>query len=168
MPGSIRRRTIQGHTVLLSNAELSRNPCVLRSLVCDWAWRDPFAVSDIPDGPWIIWPSGMPQRLIPGKPRRDPLDHCAELGPPPIRGYAMSRGGRGKFRCIHKPRTMPRPLLSVVNVTASHRFHYRSNRENASTRDCGVDAHGKDASVMTVVDKVFGGAVLIRRSPSRR
>jgi hypothetical protein len=27
----------------------------------------------------------MPQRLIPGKPRRDPVDHRAELGPPPIR-----------------------------------------------------------------------------------
>jgi hypothetical protein len=30
----------------------------LRSLVCDWVWTDPFAVSGIPDGPWNIWLSG--------------------------------------------------------------------------------------------------------------
>ena len=41
----------------------------------------------------------------------------------------MSRDDRGNFRCIHKPRTMPRPLLSVVYVAASRRLHYRADRE---------------------------------------
>ena len=58
--------------------------------------------------------SGMPQRLVTSEPRRDPVDHRAKLRPPPIRVYAMSRGGRGNFRCVHKLRTMPRsPPLSA-------------------------------------------------------
>jgi len=61
----------------------------------------------------------MPQRFIPGKPRSDPVDHRAELGPPPIGVYAMSRGDRGSFRCLHKPRTMPRspPLPAQTRHT---------------------------------------------------
>jgi len=45
---------------------------------------------------------GMPQRLIPGEPRRDPIQHCRELGLPAIRVYAMSRGDRVIFGCLHK------------------------------------------------------------------
>src|SRR4029077_197847 len=52
--------------------------------------------------------TGMAQGFITGKSRRDPVDHRRELGPPPIRVYAMSRGDRGIFRCVHKLRTMPR------------------------------------------------------------
>ena len=37
------------------------------------------------------------KRFVAGKPRRDPVDHRRELGPPSIRVYAMSRGDRGIF-----------------------------------------------------------------------
>jgi hypothetical protein len=50
----------------------------------------------------------MAQRLVPGKTRRDPIQHRRELRLPPIRVYAMSRGDGGIFRCLHKLRTMPR------------------------------------------------------------
>ena len=39
---------------------------------------------------------------------------------------------------------------------------------NASTRGSGVDGDGEDWPVRLMTDNVFGGAVLIRRSPSRR
>jgi hypothetical protein len=86
----------------------------------------------------------------------------------PIRGYAMSRDDRGNFRCIHKPRTMPRPLLSVGNVAASPRLHYCADREMRLPEGCGVDGDGGDGPVVLMTDNVFGGAVLIRRSPRRR
>src|SRR6187200_3667915 len=59
------------------------------------------------------------QRLVAGKPRRDPIDHRAKLNPPPIRVYAVSHGDRGNFRCLHKPRTMPRspPLPAQTRHT---------------------------------------------------
>ena len=61
----------------------------------------------------------MAQRLVAGKPRSDPIDHRAKLGPPPIRVYAVSSGDRGNFRCLHKPRTMPRspPLPAQTRHT---------------------------------------------------
>jgi hypothetical protein len=43
--------------------------------------------------------------------------------------------------------------LSVADVTASQRFHYRADRGNGSTRGSGVDGDG---------------AALMRRSPRRR
>jgi len=52
--------------------------------------------------------TGMPKRFKPTKPRRDAIQHRRELRLPPIRVYAMSRGDRGIFRCLHKLRTMPR------------------------------------------------------------
>jgi hypothetical protein len=52
--------------------------------------------------------TGMAQRLIAGKTRRDPIQYRRELCLPPIRVYAMSRGDRSIFRCVHKLRTMPR------------------------------------------------------------
>src|SRR6185369_17919801 len=62
---------------------------------------------------------GMSQRLITGKTRRDPFDHRRELRPPPIRVYAVSRGDRGNFSCLHKHRTMPRspPLPAQTRPT---------------------------------------------------
>ena len=62
---------------------------------------------------------GMAQRLIPGESRRDPVDHRRELRPPPIRVYAVSRGDRGNFSCLHKHRTMPRspPLPAQTRPT---------------------------------------------------
>ena len=46
--------------------------------------------------------AGMPQGLVAGETRRDPIDHRRELRPPPIRVYAMNRGDRGIFSCLHK------------------------------------------------------------------
>ncbi len=50
--------------------------------------------------------AGMAQWFVTGKTRRDPVDHRRELGPPRLRVYAMSRGGRGNFCCLHKHRMM--------------------------------------------------------------
>ena len=58
--------------------------------------------------------------------------------------------------------------LSVGNVAASHGLHYRADREMRFTRGSGVDGDGGDGPVLLMTDKVFGGAVLIRRSPRRR
>ena len=58
------------------------------------------------------------------EPRRDPVDHRAELGPPPIRVYAVSRGDRGSSRCPHKLRTMPRVTASTsANTPHKHQGH---------------------------------------------
>jgi len=48
------------------------------------------------------------QRLVTTKTRRDAIQYRRELRPPPVRVYAVSRGDRGIFRCVHKLRTMPR------------------------------------------------------------
>src|ERR1700681_3210393 len=48
------------------------------------------------------------QGLTPGEPRRDPVHNLIESRLPSINVYAMNRGGRGNFRCLHKLRTMPR------------------------------------------------------------
>ena len=53
-------------------------------------------------------PGGMPQRLVAGEPRRDPVDHRAERRPPPVRIYPMSRGHRGVFVVPHKHRMFAR------------------------------------------------------------
>ena len=67
---------------------------------------------------------GMPQGFVAAESRRDPIDHRRELRPPPIRVYAMSRGDRGIFRCIHKLRTMPRspslPAQTRHNATITN------------------------------------------------
>ena len=55
--------------------------------------------------------TGMPQGFVTGEARRDPLEHRRVLGPPPIGVYAMNRGDRGQFYCLHKHRTMPRSPL---------------------------------------------------------
>ena len=60
------------------------------------------------------------KRLVPGKPRRDPVDHRRELRPPPIRVYAMSRGDRGVFSCLHKLRTMPRSPPLPAQTRQNH------------------------------------------------
>lgn len=52
--------------------------------------------------------TGMTQRLMAGEPRRDPIQHSGELGPPPVRVYAGNRGDRGILRSCHKLTTMPR------------------------------------------------------------
>ena len=44
----------------------------------------------------------MPQRLGAGGSRRDPIQDRRELRLPPIRVYAMNRGDRGIFYCLHK------------------------------------------------------------------
>ena len=45
---------------------------------------------------------GMPKWFVATKSRRDPVDHRGELRLPPIRVYAVSRGDRGVFGCLHK------------------------------------------------------------------
>ena len=50
----------------------------------------------------------VPQRLTPGEPRRDPIQHLVEARTPPIDVYAMSRGDRSVFCCLHKLRRMLR------------------------------------------------------------
>jgi hypothetical protein len=52
--------------------------------------------------------ASMLKRFEATKSRRDPIQHRRKLRLPPIRVYAMSRGGRGYFSCLHKHRTMPR------------------------------------------------------------
>ena len=52
--------------------------------------------------------AGMPQGFVAGESRRNPVDHRRVLGPPPIGVYAVNRGDRGQFYCLHKHRTMPR------------------------------------------------------------
>ena len=52
--------------------------------------------------------AGMPKRFVATKSRRDAIQDRRELRVPPIRVYAMSRGDRGIFGCLHKLRTMPR------------------------------------------------------------
>jgi hypothetical protein len=76
----------------------------------------------------------MPQRLAAGETRRDPVDHCRELHLPPIWVYAMSRGDRSIFGCLHKPRTMPRsPLLP-----AQTRQHQQSRTTAAVICRAGI------------------------------
>jgi hypothetical protein len=57
---------------------------------------------------------------------------------------------------------------SVGNVAASPRLHYRADREMRLPEGSGVDGDGGDGPVLRMTDNVFGGAVLIRRSPRRR
>src|SRR6478736_7796150 len=52
--------------------------------------------------------TGTPKWFVATKSWRDAIQDRRELRAPPIRVYAMSRGDRGVFRCIHKLRTMPR------------------------------------------------------------
>jgi hypothetical protein len=47
-------------------------------------------------------PACVTQRLVPGKPRRDAVNHRAVRRPPSIRIYAMSRGHRGDLFVPHK------------------------------------------------------------------
>ncbi len=65
---------------------------------------------------------------------------------------------------------MARGERPKVSLTSPHRFDSTivQIEKMHLPEGSGVDAHGEDASVMPVVGKVFGGAVLIRRSPSRR
>ena len=75
----------------------------------------------------------MPQRLIPGKTRRDPINHRRELSPPPIRVYAMGRGDRGQFWSLHKPRTLPRsPPLPVKTRQTTTVTNYGCSSSEAS------------------------------------
>ena len=55
--------------------------------------------------------ASMPQGFVAGEARRDPVDHRRVLGPPPIGVYAVNRGDRGQFYCLHKHRMMPRSPL---------------------------------------------------------
>jgi hypothetical protein len=55
--------------------------------------------------------TGMTQRLISGETRRDPIQYRRELRLPTLGVYAMNRGDRGQFSCLHKHRTMPRSPL---------------------------------------------------------
>jgi hypothetical protein len=59
-----------------------------------------------------------------------------------------------------------RERLGVVNVAASHRLNYLQIGKCIYPR-FWVDGDGEDGPVVLMTDKVFGGAVLIRRSPSR-
>jgi len=47
---------------------------------------------------------GMPQRLAPGEPRRDPIQQRAEPIRPAVRIYPGSRGQRGVRCCLHNHR----------------------------------------------------------------
>src|SRR5215204_338479 len=49
--------------------------------------------------------ASMPKWFVATKSWRDAIQDRRELRAPPIRVYAMSRGDRGVFRCIHKLRT---------------------------------------------------------------
>jgi hypothetical protein len=53
--------------------------------------------------------TGTTRGCVAGETRRDPVDYRRELSPPWVRVYAMNRGDRGIFRCLHKLRTIPRP-----------------------------------------------------------
>jgi len=46
--------------------------------------------------------TGMTQRRVTGEPRLDGIQDRRERRLPPIRVYAMSRGDRGVFGCLHK------------------------------------------------------------------
>jgi hypothetical protein len=53
-------------------------------------------------------PGGVPQRLVAGEARLNPVQHRAERLMPPDRIYAMSRGHRGETVVPHKHRTLAR------------------------------------------------------------
>ncbi len=65
----------------------------------------------------------MTQRLISSETRRDLINHRRELRQPPIQVYAMNRGDRGQFRCIHKLRTMPRSPPRPAQTRPNHTNH---------------------------------------------
>jgi hypothetical protein len=77
-------------------------------------------------------PGRMPQRLIPGKPWRDPINHHAERSPPPTRIYAMRRGHRGVLVVRHKQRILARWPRSPTQKRQSHPpLQHRRSRTTA-------------------------------------
>ena len=60
-------------------------------------------------GLYLMWTAiRRPAQAHAGHPRRDAIQHRGELSLPTLGVYAMNRGDRGIFRCLHKLRTMPR------------------------------------------------------------
>jgi hypothetical protein len=93
-------------------------------------------------------PARATQRLVPAKPRRDPIEHRTVRRPPPISIYAMSRGHRGEFVVRHKhrmlarwphpseaPRRTPRaPSTTKVTIYGCSTSRWVVNRENQLQR----------------------------------
>ena len=59
----------------------------------------------------------------------------------------LATGSRDQRRSNEDQWAVADPI-SVDNVAASHRFHYRADGGNASTRDSGLDSGGEDAPVL--------------------
>ena len=53
-------------------------------------------------------PGSVPQRLVAAESGSDPIDQRAELGPPSVRIYPVSRGHRGDLVVPHKQRILAR------------------------------------------------------------
>ena len=74
-------------------------------------------------------PGSVPQRLVAAESRRDPIDQRAELGPPSVRIYAVSRGHRGDLReSSHNPR-----MIAAV-AAPDQRRHAQAPHRSRSRR----------------------------------
>ncbi len=96
-------------------------------------------------------PGRVPQRLVPGESRPDPVDHLAERLVPPVKVYAVCRGHRGVSVVPHKqpmlarwphPSPQTRPSRRV-NTSATQITNYgcRTSRTYALKKNVWVDHH---------------------------